>query len=78
MALYEAASGLMTRSKSWCRRKAWGMKLQRHRGHKRALVAAARKLALILHAMWRDGSELRFGQAREPQRESRSSAPATA
>ena len=64
-ALYEAASGLMTRSKSWCTLKAWGLKLQRHRGHKRALVAVARKLALILHAMWRDGSEFRFGQAPE-------------
>ena len=31
-ALYEAASGLMTRSKSWCTLKAWGMKLQRSRG----------------------------------------------
>jgi transposase len=78
-ALYEAASGLMTRSKSWCTLKAWGMKLQRHRhrGHERALVAAARKPALIRHAMWRDGSEFRFGQAPERRRDGRSSVPAT-
>jgi hypothetical protein len=50
------------------------MRLQRHRGHKRSLVAAARKLALILHAMWRDGSEFRFGQAPERRPEGRSSA----
>jgi hypothetical protein len=49
-ALYEAASGLMTRSKTWWTLKAWGMKLQRSRGHKRAVVAAGRKLAIILHA----------------------------
>jgi transposase len=46
------------------------MRLQRHRGHKGALVAAARKLALILHAMWRDGSEFRFGQAPDHRRHS--------
>jgi hypothetical protein len=50
-------------SKDWYTLKVRGMRLQRHRGHKRPLVAAARKLALILHAMWRDGSEFRFGQA---------------
>jgi len=54
------------------------MKLQRHRGHKRALVAVARKLALILHAMWRDGSEFHFGQAPERHHEGSSSEPATA
>jgi transposase len=59
-ALYEAASGLMTRSKIWCTLKACEMKLQRHRGHKPALMAVARKLAPILHAMWRDGSEFWF------------------
>jgi hypothetical protein len=30
--------------------------------HNRVLVAVARKLVLVLHAMWRDGSEFRFGQ----------------
>jgi transposase len=68
----------MTRSKSRCTLKAWGMKRQRSRGRKRAVVAVARKLSLILHAMWRDGSEFRFGQAPEPQRESRSSEPSMA
>jgi hypothetical protein len=51
------------------------MRLQRHRRYKRRLVAAARKLALILHAMWRDGSEFRFGQAPERRPEGRSSVP---
>jgi transposase len=44
------------------------MKLKRHRGHQRAVVAVARKLAMILHAMWRDGSEFRFGQAHRQMR----------
>jgi len=33
------------------------------RGHKRAVVAAARKLAVIMHRMWLDGSEFRFSAA---------------
>jgi hypothetical protein len=39
------------------------MKLQRRRGRQRAVAPVARKLAMILHAIWRDGSEFRFGQA---------------
>ena len=39
---------------------AWGLKIAKKRGHKRACVAVARKLAVIMHAMWRDGSEFRF------------------
>lgn len=63
--LYEAASGLLVRSKKWSSLKAWGLRLQRQRGHRKAVVAVARKLAVILHAMWRDGTEFRFGQAPE-------------
>ena len=61
--LYEAASALLVRSKTWSSLKAWGLKIQRRRGHKRAVVAVARRLAIILHAMWRDGTEFRFGTA---------------
>ncbi|HLN26087.1 MAG TPA: IS110 family transposase, partial [Patescibacteria group bacterium] len=51
--LYEAASALLTRAKTASTLKAWGAKLQRRCGHKRAVVAVARKLAVIMHAMWR-------------------------
>jgi transposase len=55
------------------------MKSQRHRGHQRAVVAVARKLAMIVHAMWRDGSEFGFGQAhrqvRKTSRDSRRVGP---
>ena len=76
--LYEAASGLLTRSKSWSALKAWGLKIQRQRGHKKAVVAVARKLAIILHAMWRDGSSFRCGKAPEPRRRGAARAVATA
>ena len=59
-ALYEAASAMMTRSKKHCALTAWGMRLAAKRGHKRAVVAVARKLSVIMHRMWIDGSHFRF------------------
>jgi transposase len=60
-ALYTAAHALVSRSASWCALKAWGMRLAKSRGHRRAVVAVARKLAVILHRMWIDGSDFRWG-----------------
>jgi transposase len=46
--------------------KAWGTRLAKKIGTKKATVAVARKLSVILHRMLRDGSE--FGwSAREAQ-----------
>jgi transposase len=61
-ALYEAANSLLTRSRKWSCLRAWGMKIAKHRGMARARVAVARKLAVILHRMWADGAEFRFGK----------------
>jgi hypothetical protein len=60
-ALYEAAHSLLVRSKKWSVLRAWGMKIAKRRGMARARVAIARKLATILHRMWVDGAEFRFG-----------------
>jgi hypothetical protein len=38
------------------------MKIAKHRGMARARVAVARKLAVVLHRMWSDGTEFRFGK----------------
>lgn len=46
--------------------KAWGLRLAAKRGHKGALVAVARKLAVIMHRMWLDGSEFRFAASDQP------------
>src|SRR5687767_2052727 len=54
LALYTAAHALMTRSDAWSTLKAWGLRLAKIRGHRRAVVAVARKLAVILHRMWLD------------------------
>jgi transposase len=56
-ALYAAANIIMTRSSKPSTLKAWGNRLARSKGRKRALVAVARKLAVILHTMWIDGTE---------------------
>ena len=50
--LYNAAHSLMTRSAEYSSLKVWGMQLARKRGHRRAVIAVARKLAVILHRMW--------------------------
>lgn len=51
-ALYEAAFVLLTSSKSSCLLRQWGLRIRREKGIKRAAVAVARKLAVIMHRMW--------------------------
>jgi hypothetical protein len=36
------------------------MKIARHRGMKKAIVALARRLAVIMHRIWVDGTEFRW------------------
>ncbi len=55
-ALYTAASAMLSRYKGRLAIKSWGLSIEKRRGHKKALVAVARKLAIIMHAMWRDGT----------------------
>ncbi len=55
--LFEAAGVLLTRVPQWCKLKAWGHRLWKRIGFKKAKVAVARKLAVILHRMWRDGTD---------------------
>lgn len=60
--LYAAANALLSRSQRWSALKAWGMRLQKTRGRQKALVALARKLAVIMHRMWMDGSDFQWGK----------------
>ena len=57
MYLFEAAGVLLTRVSKWSVLKAWGMKLIKRNGLRKAKVAVARKLAVILHRMWIDETE---------------------
>jgi transposase len=54
--LYEAANMLLTRVAKWSAVKAWGIRLAKRSGLRKAKVAVARKLAVILHRMWIDGT----------------------
>ena len=58
--LYEAAQILLMRSTQWSWLKAWAMQIARRRGRKKAIVALARRLAVIMHRIWVDGAEFRW------------------
>ena len=60
--LFEAAGVLLTRVPKWSALKAWGMRLAKRNGLRKAKVAVARKLAVILHRMWADASVFRWGK----------------
>ena len=57
--LYEAAQSML-RSNKWSWLKAWAMQVARRCGMKKAIVALARRLAVIMHRIWVDGTEFRW------------------
>ena len=64
--LYEAAQSMM-HSKKWSWLKAWAMQIARRRGMKKAIVALARRLAVIMHRIWVDGTEFRWTRSKPRQ-----------
>ena len=60
--LYEAAQILLVRSTRWSWLKAWAMQIARRRGMKKAIVALARRLAVIMHRIWVDGTEFSWSR----------------
>src|SRR5215475_2483066 len=60
--LFEAAGVLLTRVPKWSALKAWGMRLAKRNGLRKAKVAVARKFAVILHRMWIDGTEFNWSK----------------
>jgi len=61
-ALYEGAHILLTRATRFSALKRWALDVAKRRGMKRAKVALARKLAVVLHRMWVDGISFRWGR----------------
>jgi transposase len=59
-ALYEAANSLLTRVKRPSALQNWGKALAETKGPKRARVALARKLAILLHRLWQSETEFRW------------------
>src|SRR5262249_47763886 len=58
--LYEAAKVLLSRSAKPSDLQAWGHALARRSSKKKATMAVARKLAVILHRMWTTGEPFRW------------------
>jgi len=61
-ALYEAANSHLRISKKWSSLRVWGLKLGKRVGMKKACVAVARKLAIIMHRMWLEKRDFQYGR----------------
>jgi transposase len=62
-ALYKAANILLSRVTRFSALKRWAVEVAKRRGLKRAKVALARKIGVILHRMWVDGTDFRWTKA---------------
>jgi transposase len=62
-ALFEAANVMLTRAVRLSTLKAWALRVATRQGLKKAKVALARKLAVVMHRMWVDGTTFRWGKA---------------
>ncbi|MBX5893048.1 IS110 family transposase [Pseudomonas aeruginosa] len=65
-ALYDAAGSLLRRCRRHSALRAWGLCIAKRRGLKRATVAVSRKMAVIMHRMWLDGTEFRWSNSAWP------------
>lgn len=63
--LYEAALVMLTRGDRWHPLKAWGLRLAKRSSMKNAFVAVARKLAILLHRLWVDGTTFQWTTLQE-------------
>jgi len=64
--LYEAAQVMLTRTIKWSWLKAWAMNVAKRRGLQKAIVALARRLAVIMHRIWSDGTVFRWTKENAP------------
>ena len=62
-ALFEAANVMLTRAVRFSTLKAWALGVASRHGMKKAKVALARKLAVVMHRMWVDGTSFCWGEA---------------
>jgi transposase len=60
--LFEAANVLLTKIQRWSALKAWGIRLAKRVGFKKAKVAVARKLAVLMHRMLITGETFRWSE----------------
>jgi transposase len=67
--LVECATVILTRTKGWTKLKAWGLKIMKKSGLKKAAAAVARKLAIIMLRMWQEGKAFIWGEKKEKTKE---------
>lgn len=61
-ALYQAAHVLLHHGR-WSSLRSWAMRIAKRSSAKAAKVALARKLAVVMHRMWSDGTDFRWSDA---------------
>jgi hypothetical protein len=61
-ALYQAANVLLHHGR-WSSLKSWAMRIAKRGSVKAAKVALARRLAVVMHRMWTDGTDFRWSDA---------------
>lgn len=62
MLLVECATVILTRTQGWTKLKAWGLRIMKRSGPKKAAAAVARKLAIIMLRMWQEGKSFVWGE----------------
>jgi len=60
--LYEPAHCHLSRCRQWTSIRSWGMRIAKELGMKRASVAVARKLSIVMSRMWITGDHFQFGK----------------
>lgn len=63
--LFEAATSLIQHVRRYSPLKRWAMRLAARKGFKKAAVAAARKIAVVLHCVWIDGTKFEWAKTKE-------------
>jgi transposase len=58
--LYEAANSILCRVQKPFALQEWGQRIAEAKGNKRARIAVARKLAVLLHSLWLNETEFRW------------------
>lgn len=69
--LVECATIILTRTTAWTQLKAWGLKIMKRSGIKKAATAVARKLAIIMLRMWQEGKGFIWSEKKEKIKESK-------
>jgi len=64
-ALYQAANVLLHHGR-WSSLRSWAMRIAKRGSTKVAKVALARRLAVVMHRMWVDGTDFRWSAVAPP------------